>query len=179
MPSCSVLTCNVRVADFSEDNGLRFHKFPTDDDLRKRWIESTGRRNWKPNKNSFICSKHFRDTDYFIKRSGQRYLKNGAIPCEYIVYANLFPEHFPVPSPDVAEEPEPVPVEHAACPEEKVDADLDDSSDSDDEIVGWDQLQDLVNCAEGLSNQNAAMNPAFREIKRYATKRKSHTRKAK
>ncbi|CAH0597033.1 unnamed protein product [Chrysodeixis includens] len=156
------------------------YRFPTNDDLRKRWVEATGRGKWSPADDNYICSRHFRDNDYFIKRSGKRYLKNGAIPCEYIVYANLYPDNFPVPSPEVAEEPEPVPAENPANPEQREDefVELNTESDDDSEAASWDQLHALVNSAQDLhAQQGAGVHPAFREIQRIITKRKSYTRK--
>lgn len=60
-------------------------RFPKEPNAREQWIDVTGRENWMPTKTSTICSKHFTENDFIIKKSGYRYLKPGAIPREQIV----------------------------------------------------------------------------------------------
>ncbi|XP_035452343.2 uncharacterized protein LOC118277580 isoform X2 [Spodoptera frugiperda] len=92
MPLCAVLTCKSRSdCPSGSSSRLTFHPFPANEEIREKWIDMTGRDDWTPTANDYICSKHFRDTDYFIKRSGNRYLKTAAIPCEYVVYRDLPP----------------------------------------------------------------------------------------
>lgn len=54
-------------------------RFPTRQELRHLWINSTGRIEWIPNKSSKICSQHF-DTTNVIKRGNRTYLHPEAIP---------------------------------------------------------------------------------------------------
>ncbi|CAG4954238.1 unnamed protein product [Parnassius apollo] len=56
------------------------------DDIRKQWIEITGRKDWIPTKSSTICSQHFNEDDFEVKNSKKRYLKNGAVPHVQVVY---------------------------------------------------------------------------------------------
>lgn len=72
-------------------DGVSFHSFPKDDDLRRVWVkavEST-RKFWKgPSKHTVICSDHFEDDcfeqTYKIKMSlgipAKRTLVTGAVP---------------------------------------------------------------------------------------------------
>ena len=51
---CSVKDCG----NCSSIIGIRFFKFPNN--LSEEWLSVVGRgRNWRPSKNSFICSQHF------------------------------------------------------------------------------------------------------------------------
>ena len=53
--SCSAYNCENRQGP----NGLSFHRFPKDPELRKRWISAVNRKDWQPSKYSRICSAHF------------------------------------------------------------------------------------------------------------------------
>ncbi|KAJ8710711.1 hypothetical protein PYW08_009226 [Mythimna loreyi] len=95
MPLCTVITCKYSQDDVDPAlDGIVFHRFPKNEEMRAKWIDMTGHdiRRWMPSSKDVICSRHFRDNDYFIKRSGKRYLKTAAIPCEYVVYRHLFPD---------------------------------------------------------------------------------------
>lgn len=59
--------------------------FPKDPKLRKIWMDATGREDWISTKSSCICSRHFTEDDYAVKKSGYKYLKEGAIPHENII----------------------------------------------------------------------------------------------
>ncbi|RVE40074.1 hypothetical protein evm_015276, partial [Chilo suppressalis] len=86
MPCCAIITCNTKSQTSSiERGGISFHRFPKEPNAREQWIAVTGRGNWIPTKTSTICSKHFTENDFIIKRAGYRYLKPGVIPREQIV----------------------------------------------------------------------------------------------
>ncbi|XP_063544483.1 uncharacterized protein LOC134752724 isoform X2 [Cydia strobilella] len=57
MVSCSILHCVSDNRQKHED--VTFHRFPRNRTTCQKWIAATGRKNWKPAKNSRICSKHF------------------------------------------------------------------------------------------------------------------------
>ncbi|XP_028044289.1 THAP domain-containing protein 5, partial [Bombyx mandarina] len=81
MPCCAIITCHTKSQTSSiERGGISFHRFPKEPNAKEKWIDVTGRGNWMPTKNSTICSKHFAEKDFIIKKSGYRYLKPGAIP---------------------------------------------------------------------------------------------------
>ncbi|KAK9870565.1 hypothetical protein WA026_008124 [Henosepilachna vigintioctopunctata] len=59
---------------------ITYHSFPRDPILRAKWIKATGRLNWVPvNGKSYICSDHFRESDYQIE-NGSRSLENVEMP---------------------------------------------------------------------------------------------------
>ena len=62
---CSVPVCT---SNKQRQPYLSFHGFPTEPNLRKKWIQAV-RRDEGPNFNiskgsTFVCSRHFSDTDY-------------------------------------------------------------------------------------------------------------------
>ncbi|CAK1603904.1 unnamed protein product [Parnassius mnemosyne] len=90
MPTCAVISCKARSEVSSvAKGGISFHRFPKKPDIRKQWIEITGRKDWIPTKSSTICSQHFNEDDFEVKNSKKRYLKNGAVPHVQIVYIEI------------------------------------------------------------------------------------------
>ena len=59
--SCAANGCSNKT---SKCPGISFHKFPTEFVIQKRWSIAMKRKDFKPTKNSFVCSMHFQDTDY-------------------------------------------------------------------------------------------------------------------
>lgn len=43
---------------------ITYHRLPKQPFFQKKWIEATGRKNWEPTSGSFICSEHFKESDY-------------------------------------------------------------------------------------------------------------------
>ncbi|XP_058122024.1 zinc finger protein 774-like [Anopheles ziemanni] len=63
---CSASFCKVN-SDYTKKRGLDviFHHFPLESDVCYKWIEFCQRdNNWKPTKNSALCSLHFKREDY-------------------------------------------------------------------------------------------------------------------
>ncbi|KAL0841851.1 hypothetical protein ABMA28_014090 [Loxostege sticticalis] len=86
MPSCAILSCRKRSNCHTKTKGgVSFHRFPKDPKLRKIWMDATGREDWISTKSSCICSLHFTEDDYAVKKSGYKYLREGAIPHENII----------------------------------------------------------------------------------------------
>ena len=54
--SCCAVGCVNR---YAKGSGIHFYRFPEKDERRARWIAVVGRKNWKPNEHSWICSAHF------------------------------------------------------------------------------------------------------------------------
>ncbi|KAL0860929.1 hypothetical protein ABMA27_009461 [Loxostege sticticalis] len=93
MPGCAVITCRARSTCLSKTKGgVSFHRFPKDPNIREIWIDATGRGDWIPTKTSTICSRHFTIHDYSTKKSGNKYLREGAVPRENIVRICSFKE---------------------------------------------------------------------------------------
>jgi hypothetical protein len=76
--SCSVWNCTQRR---TRDSGVGFFKFPDDKLLKAAWIRGTRRKDYRPNKYSRVCSRHFKETD-FRKIPGveKLFLKKDAVP---------------------------------------------------------------------------------------------------
>ena len=75
-----VVQCEVRSCTYnSRKSGKSFHRFPKNPVLRAVWISATGRRRLKSNRDSRLCSDHFRPSDY-VQGKKQPTLKPGSIP---------------------------------------------------------------------------------------------------
>ncbi|XP_056441490.1 uncharacterized protein LOC130378925 [Gadus chalcogrammus] len=89
---CSVPLC---ASNKQRQPYLHFHGFPTDTSLRKKWIQAV-RRDEGPNfkiklGSTFVCSRHFSDSDYTnatairmaTKRGDVKRLKIGSVPSRF------------------------------------------------------------------------------------------------
>jgi len=84
--SCSAYGCTAR---FQSDNQRRFHSFPSDIGLRKKWIVAMRRSNWNPSSTARICSDHFSLDSYDLTKPWLRNrLKPNAVPTLF-----HFPQH--------------------------------------------------------------------------------------
>ncbi|XP_064457431.1 uncharacterized protein LOC135368214 [Ornithodoros turicata] len=61
MVTCCVLGCKSRSG--KSPNGITFHKFPNNPELKAAWVAAVKRRNWQPTAHSTVCSIHFREED--------------------------------------------------------------------------------------------------------------------
>ena len=43
------------------------HTYPSDPELRKKWIIAVKRDKWTPTKNSVVCKNHFTKEDYITQ----------------------------------------------------------------------------------------------------------------
>ncbi|XP_068624354.1 THAP domain-containing protein 1-like [Battus philenor] len=77
MVHCCVLGCRNRSERRSKN--ITFHSFPKDLTNRSRWINFTGRKNWRPSKHGRLCSSHF-EGSCFYKTKYKVYLQNFALP---------------------------------------------------------------------------------------------------
>ncbi|KAL5245214.1 hypothetical protein ACI65C_012624 [Semiaphis heraclei] len=84
---CSAFNCS---SSSDVENELIFHKFPLNDSERlKKWIYAVRRINFKPTRNSILCSLHFTENDYNkAVVSGKLVLKKCAVPTIF-----KFPDH--------------------------------------------------------------------------------------
>ena len=71
-------------------SNIAFHRFPhSRPEYLAKWVQAIKRKNWKPMKNSFICSAHFEKSSYRDRpgKQGCR-LKNDSVPSIFD-----FPKH--------------------------------------------------------------------------------------
>lgn len=82
---CSAIGCASRCLPNSKLKGLTFHVFPTDENIKRKWVLAMRRLDvntagiWEPKKGDVLCSRHFRKTD-FDRSTPNTKLKPGAIP---------------------------------------------------------------------------------------------------
>ena len=85
-----------------------YHLFPTNPELREKWLRAIPKPNFKPSSSSRLCNLHFHPVDLVAERNdsnkwrGQnqdelkrRHLKTGAVPKLWPGY----PEHYSIPVP--------------------------------------------------------------------------------
>lgn len=78
---CLVEGCKS-VSGQQQHQGVKFHSFPANDEIRKVWLENCHlSANKSINKGTLVCSRHFRRADFQqMRNSKQHLLKSGAIP---------------------------------------------------------------------------------------------------
>ncbi len=84
MPSyCSVYGCSYSSAKNPE---LSFFQYPKDAKMLKAWVTRVRRENFTPTSTSYVCSRHFVESDLYIPQTDtpsvfkRRRLCKGAIP---------------------------------------------------------------------------------------------------
>ncbi|CAK1595386.1 unnamed protein product [Parnassius mnemosyne] len=88
MPNCILRYCkNYSKRTTKYSNGVTFHKFPRPGhEKREQWIKfvQTNRSEdtWLPSDHTCICSEHFREEDFYLTKTGRRYLTKSAVPFE-------------------------------------------------------------------------------------------------
>lgn len=87
--SCAAYGCSNR-----QDDGVdrSFHRFPANQDLRKKWIAVLKRKNFVPGVGSAVCSDHFKASDYKTNTS-RRELQFNVLPSVF----PAFPTHLQPP----------------------------------------------------------------------------------
>eukprot|EP00069_Balaena_mysticetus_P017597 bmy_10638T0 len=82
---CSAVGCASRCLPNSKLKGLTFHVFPTDENVKRKWVLAMKRFDvnavdtWEPKKGDVLCSRHFKKTD-FDRSAPNIKLKPGVIP---------------------------------------------------------------------------------------------------
>nr|XP_042113562.1 THAP domain-containing protein 6 isoform X4 [Peromyscus maniculatus bairdii] len=82
---CSAIGCASRCLPNSKLKGLTFHVFPTDENIKRKWVLAMKRLDvnaagiWEPKKGDVLCSRHFKKTD-FDRSAPNTKLKPGVIP---------------------------------------------------------------------------------------------------
>ncbi|XP_068506525.1 THAP domain-containing protein 6-like [Syngnathus scovelli] len=80
MPAhCAAIGCRQRRTVESKKQGITFHKFPRDDEMRRLWEEAMRRKDFTASDESVLCSQHFRSYDF--DKTGQICrIRTGVIP---------------------------------------------------------------------------------------------------
>lgn len=77
---CVVEGCKS-VAGQHQHQGVKFHTFPANDDVRKVWLENCRLpANKSISKSTLVCSRHFRRADFQTLKNSKHLLKTGAVP---------------------------------------------------------------------------------------------------
>ncbi|XP_048220142.1 THAP domain-containing protein 6 isoform X2 [Perognathus longimembris pacificus] len=82
---CSAVGCASRCLPHSKLRGLTFHVFPTDENMKRKWVLAMKRLDvnaagiWEPKKGDVLCSRHFKKTD-FDRSAPNIKLKPGVVP---------------------------------------------------------------------------------------------------
>lgn len=82
---CSAIGCASRCLPNSKLKGLTFHVFPTDENIKRKWVLAMKRLDvnaagiWEPKKGDVLCSRHFKKSD-FDRSTPNIKLKPGVIP---------------------------------------------------------------------------------------------------
>ncbi|XP_050500037.1 uncharacterized protein LOC114338710 isoform X7 [Diabrotica virgifera virgifera] len=88
--SCSAVKCYNRR---NKNEKMKFHRFPTDPNRRKLWLNAVRRVNFIPSKTTVICEKHFTSEDYELNVYGNRMLKKSAVPSVFEFHGHIKKEH--------------------------------------------------------------------------------------
>ncbi|XP_063809854.1 THAP domain-containing protein 2-like isoform X2 [Pseudophryne corroboree] len=85
MPTtCAAFGCTN---NSKRDNWVTFHRFPSNPERRKQWLNLMNRENFCPGLHTFLCSRHFEESCF--DRTGQTVrLRVNAVPTIFI-----YPEH--------------------------------------------------------------------------------------
>uniref|UniRef100_A0A671TQT4 THAP domain-containing protein 1 n=1 Tax=Sparus aurata TaxID=8175 RepID=A0A671TQT4_SPAAU len=97
----SALHCCVPLCTVSSryNKEVSFHAFPVDGAVRAEWMQKIRRDDFNPNKNTRVCSRHFKQTDFSVTVGGLRRLKKGTVP----VYFSWNGYELPAPRTSVLE----------------------------------------------------------------------------
>ena len=83
--NCCVPHCTKKVY-VEEGKKISFHRFPKEKNLLDLWIRAIRRdigSYFQINKNTSVCSRHFKPEDFKETLSGRRILWNGAVPSKF------------------------------------------------------------------------------------------------
>ncbi|KAE8285325.1 THAP domain-containing protein 6 [Larimichthys crocea] len=77
--SCSAWKCTNRCTPFTRSQGITFHKFPKDEELRKQWEAAVGRKGFSASRSSSLCSEHF-GPEHFDRTGQTVRIRAGVVP---------------------------------------------------------------------------------------------------
>ena len=87
--SCVAIDCTNKV---KAGSGISFHRFPLKKpELLQKWIQAVKRKDWVPNKYSYICIEHF-EPSCFVVRPGKigRHLSDNAVPTIFPTFPHYY-----------------------------------------------------------------------------------------
>ncbi|XP_047984915.1 THAP domain-containing protein 1-like [Leguminivora glycinivorella] len=84
MACCSIRWCgkNSKTSNFKKD-GITFHRFPKNPEIKEKWMDITKRENWFPTEFSVVCSRHFTEDCFYTVKDRRRLFKT-AIPTQHL-----------------------------------------------------------------------------------------------
>ncbi|RXN15770.1 THAP domain-containing 6-like isoform X1 [Labeo rohita] len=89
---CAAYGCSNERNEKTKQQGITFHRFPSDKQRRQSWAIALRREGFEPKDRTVLCSCHFRPEDF--DKTGQTVrLRQGAIPSIF-----KFPDHLSKPS---------------------------------------------------------------------------------
>lgn len=94
--SCSAFGCSSKSIGGCN---IKFHRFPKDPVLQRKWVNATKRKNFKPSKTSVLCQKHFLESDYKETVMETKVLKKEAVPSLFNFPAKLINTSTPTTKP--------------------------------------------------------------------------------
>lgn len=77
-----VIYCCVPECTSFGNNGM--HRFPTDSEKRKKWMEATKTDHLILSSNTKMCRKHFKESDLLTDIDGKLRLVGNAVPCLFL-----------------------------------------------------------------------------------------------
>ena len=91
---CAAFGCKSGSKSNTDDSCVTFYAFPSDPQLREKWIKANPRKDFVVTKHSRLCSLHFHSSDFVDVRTDtnksraqqksgtplRRILKNGVVP---------------------------------------------------------------------------------------------------
>ncbi|KAI5712107.1 hypothetical protein M8J75_005920 [Diaphorina citri] len=69
--SCCAYGCTNRQKTGS---GITFHSFPSDVELKRKWVKAIRRQGFEPSRHTVICSSHFSANDFVESSTFKRIL---------------------------------------------------------------------------------------------------------
>uniref|UniRef100_A0A8C9YC65 THAP domain-containing protein 1 n=1 Tax=Sander lucioperca TaxID=283035 RepID=A0A8C9YC65_SANLU len=129
---------------------LIFHVFPVDAAVRTEWMQKIRRDDFNPTKNTRVCSRHFKKTDFNVTARGLRRLKKGAVP----VYFSWNGYKLPAPRPSVWERR---PRAESPAPESDSDSEMETEMARDHDYCVVPQAGAR---ASNLADENEALRPS-------------------
>ncbi|XP_070819748.1 THAP domain-containing protein 3-like [Chaetodon trifascialis] len=86
--SCAAWNCTNRFTLQTRSQGITFHRFPKNKELRKKWETAVWRDGFSASQSSMLCNEHFRPEDF--DRTGQTVrIRDGAFPSVFSFPAHL------------------------------------------------------------------------------------------
>uniref|UniRef100_A0A671UBM4 THAP-type domain-containing protein n=1 Tax=Sparus aurata TaxID=8175 RepID=A0A671UBM4_SPAAU len=133
---------------------ISFHAFPVDGAVRAEWMQKIRRDDFNPTKNTRVCSRHFKQTDFSVTVGGLRRLKKGTVP----VYFSWNGYELPAPRTSVSERR---PRAESPAPESDSDSEMETEMAPDHDYCVVPQTGARAN---NLADENEALRRQITEL---------------